>query len=90
MQIKRKAMDLQAEMFLDVEDWIESGVKKADFLSDKSYSEAKFNYWLAKWKASQQPTKQRGLFQEVDFQEVKLGKVLEIEAPSGVRITVFA
>lgn len=83
-------MDLQAEMFLDVEDWIESGDRKADFLSDKSYSEAKFNYWLAKWKASQQTRNDSALFQEVDFHEVKLGKVLEIEAPSGVKITVFA
>jgi len=29
-------------------------------------------------------------FREVGFSEVKLGKVLEIEAPSGVKITVFA
>jgi hypothetical protein len=53
------------------------------------YSEAKFNYWLAKWKASQCDDTHAG-FREVGFSEVKLGKVLEIEAPSGVRITVFA
>jgi hypothetical protein len=29
-------------------------------------------------------------FHELGFSEVKLGKVLEIEAPSGVKITVFA
>jgi hypothetical protein len=58
-------------------------------LEDKAYSEAKFNYWLAKWKASQQVDANTS-FREVGFSELKLGKVLEIEAPSGVKIAVFA
>lgn len=82
-------MDLQERMFKEVENWIDSGISKMKFLGDKAYSEAKFNYWLAKWKAFQSTDVHAG-FREVSFSEVKLGKVLEIEAPSGVKITVFA
>lgn len=76
-------MNLQEAMFAEVENWLVSGESKTVFLTGKNYSEAKFNYWLVKWKALAD-------FREVDFTEVKLGKVLEIEAPSGVKITVFA
>jgi hypothetical protein len=82
-------MSLQEEMFAEVQGWMASGITKADFLNGKQYSEAKFNYWIAKWKACQTVADQPG-FREVGFSEVKLGKVLEIESPTGVRITVFA
>lgn len=82
-------MNLQEFMFAEVENWMSSGEQKSKFLDDKEYTEAKFNYWLAKWKATQQVNTCSG-FQEVGFSESKLGKVLEIEAPSGVKITVFA
>lgn len=82
-------MNLQEKMFAEVESWMTSGESKVAFLDGKDYSEAKFNYWLAKWKAMQQVDTSAG-FREVGFSEVKLGKVLEIEAPSGVKITVFA
>jgi hypothetical protein len=82
-------MNLQEKMFLEVENWVNSGTTKLNFLEGKEYSEAKFNYWLAKWKAMQLLDSNAG-FREVDFSEVTLGKVLEIESPSGVKITVFA
>jgi hypothetical protein len=87
-------MNLQEKMFCEVESWSVSGVLKADFLKDKDYSEAKFNYWLSKWKSSRFVEVSAG-FRELGFSEVNpiaigLGKVLEIEAPSGVKITVFA
>lgn len=82
-------MNLQEKMFKEVENWMGSGDSKMKFLDGKTYSEAKFNYWLAKWKALQSADAYVG-FREVGFSEVKLGKVLEIEAPSGVKITVFA
>jgi len=82
-------MSLQEEMFAEVNQWMASGITKTDFLKGKQYSEAKFNYWIAKWKAYQAVADQPG-FREVGFSEVKLGKVLEIESPTGVRITVFA
>jgi hypothetical protein len=83
-------MDIQTKMFLEIERWIESDQKRADFIKGKEYSKSKFNYWLAKWKAIQEGSGDDGLFQQVDLTDVKLGKVLEIEAPSGVKITVFA
>ena len=76
-------------MFSEVENWMASGSAKLAFLSGKDYSVAKFNYWLAKWKATQSSETTAG-FMEIGLREVKLGKVLEIEAPSGVKITVFA
>lgn len=76
-------------MFLEVENWMEFDASKSTFLENKEYSEAKFNYWLAKWKASRD-LDQVEVFRELGFSDVKLGKVLEIEAPSGVKITVFA
>ena len=82
-------MNLQEKMFAEVESWVTSGESKVAFLDGKDYTEAKFNYWLAKWKATQHVDTSAG-FREVGFSEVKLGKVLEIEAPSGVKITVFA
>ena len=82
-------MNLQEIMFKEVENWMSSGESKLKFLDGKTYSEAKFNYWLAKWKALESVDVQLG-FREIGFSEVKLGKVLENEAPSGVKITVFA
>lgn len=82
-------MNLQESMFSEVENWLVSGESKTVFLTGKSYSEANFNYWLLKWNLSQRVCALAD-FREVDFKEVKLGKVLEIEAPSGVKITVFA
>ncbi len=82
-------MSLQEKMFSEVENWMVSGAAKLTFLAGKDYSVAKFNYWLAKWKASQGNETTAG-FMEIGLREVKLGTVLEIEAPSGVKITVFA
>lgn len=76
-------------MFSEVENWMASGSAKLEFLAGKDYSVAKFNYWLAKWKATQSSETTSG-FMEIGLREVKLGKVLEIESPSGVKITVFA
>jgi hypothetical protein len=82
-------MDLQEKMFNEVDAWRESGLTKQVFLKDKEYSLAKFNYWIAKQRAEQTSADIDG-FQEIDFSESKLGKVLEIEAPSGVKIIVYA
>lgn len=83
-------MTVKEQMFIEVENWIDSGLPKMTFLENKPFSPAKFNYWLAKWKASQEQDICTAGFREMGFAEVKLGKVLEIEAPSGVKITVFA
>ena len=87
-------MGLEEKMFSEVELWLNSKQKKSDFLLGKDYTEGKFNYWLSKWRLSKSfDSGSKHLFEELegDFRsEVKLGKVLEIVAPSGVRITVFA
>ena len=45
--------ELQEEMFMEVTEWVASGLTKSEILTGKSYSEPKFNYWVSKWKASQ-------------------------------------
>jgi len=82
-------MELQKKMFAEVNAWRESGLTKQEFVKGKEYGLAKFNYWIAKHRANNTPAQAEG-FQEIDFSETKLGKVLEIEAPSGVRIMVYA
>lgn len=81
-------MELRVKMFSEIESWIASGESKSKFLVDKSYSEAKFNYWLSKWKTRGQLNLEDG-FQELNFTDFKCSKVLEIQMPSGVKITVF-
>lgn len=81
-------MELQVKMFSEIEVWMASGVSKSRFLEDKNYSEAKFNYWLSKWKTREQLHLEGG-FQELNFTDFKSGKVLEIQMPSGVKITFF-
>lgn len=82
-------MDLQEKMFSEINAWRESGLTKQVFVEDKEYTLAKFNYWIAKQRAIQVSEGMDG-FQEIGFSETKLGKVLEIEAPSGVKIIVYA
>ena len=81
-------MGLQEKMFSEIEVWMASGVSKSSFLEGKSYSEAKFNYWLSKWKTREQLNLEGG-FQELNFTDSKSGKVLEIQMSSGVKITFF-
>ncbi len=57
-------------MFGEVESYVISGELKTVFLDGKDYGEAKFNYWLAKWKASQRVDTNEG-FREVGISEVK-------------------
>ena len=82
-------MDLQEKMFGEVDAWRESCLTKQVFVKDKEYTLAKFNYWIAKQRAGQSGEQIEG-FQELNFSESKLGKVLELEAPSGVKIIIYA
>ena len=87
-------MGLEEKMFSEVELWLDSKLKKSDFLLGKDYTECKFNYWLSKWRLYKNSgTENMPVFSELTSgisADIKLGKVLEIVAPSGVRITVFA
>jgi hypothetical protein len=74
-------------MFLAVEQWLESGMSKSAYLKGKGLGLGKFNYWIAKWKASRS---EGSGFKEVNLMESGPKKVLEITTVSGTRITVFA
>lgn len=82
-------MELEKKMFSEIELWMSSGVSKSSFLEGKSYSEAKFNYWLSKWKL-RDTLNLEGEFQELKFSAVHSNKVLEMQLPNGLKITVFA
>ena len=45
-------MKLQEKMFALVEAWQESGQTKREFLSNQDIGQAKFNYWLNKFRRS--------------------------------------
>ena len=81
-------MSIQEKMFGVIEQWFNSGLTKKQFLIDHQISEAKFNYWISKWKFSQEPEKVG--FEPINLQEQRSGKVLEITTATGLRITVFA
>jgi len=82
-------MSTQEKMFTAIELWQNSGKSKAEFLIGKDFSEAKFNYWICKWKSLQTTTANDG-FEEIGLSGIRAGKVLEISTASGLKITVFA
>ena len=85
---------MQEQMYQDVKAWLTSGMKKKDFVKTKQYDINKFDYWHRKYKAERQSQELRDSnnFKEVMLfttEEAKERKVLEIELPSGIKITVF-
>ena len=89
-----KNMNMQEQMYQDVKAWLTSGMKKKDFVKNKRYNINKFDYWYRKYKAERQANELREIsnFKEVmlfPIEETKVRKVLEIELPRGIKITVF-
>jgi hypothetical protein len=87
-------MNMQEQMYQDVKAWLTSGMKKKDFVKNKQYDINKFDYWYRKYKAERQSQElsEFGNFKEVTLfpiEEAKVRKVLEVESPSGIKITVF-
>lgn len=85
---------MQEQMYQDVKAWLTSGMKKKDFVKTKQYDINKFDYWHRKHKVERQSQELRDSnnFKEVmlfSAEEAKERKVLEIELPSGIKITVF-
>ena len=85
---------MQEQMYQDVKAWLTSGMKKKDFVKTKKYDINKFDYWHRKYKVERQSQELRDSnnFKEVmlfSAEEAKERKVLEIELPSGIKITVF-
>lgn len=83
-------MSTQEKMFTAIELWQNSGKSKKEFLNEKDFSEAKFNYWISKWKSLQLASSSKEGFEEIGLSEIRTGKVLEIITASGLKITVFA
>jgi hypothetical protein len=69
-------------------------VKKKDFVKNKQYDINKFDYWYRKYKAESQSQDlgESNSFKEVMLfttEEAKVRKLLEVELPGGIKITVF-
>lgn len=87
-------MNVQEQMYQDVEAWLTSGMKKKDFVKNKQYNMHKFYYWHRKYKVERQSQELSEIsnFKEVILfptEESKVRKVLEIELPNDIKITVF-
>ena len=85
---------MQDQMYQDVKAWLNSGMKKKDFVKNKQYDINKFDYWHRKYNAERQSQELRDSnnFKEVMLfttEEAEVRKVLEIEFPRGIKITVF-
>jgi len=79
---------LSDKMQKEVKAWKSSNLTKGQFLKDKPYSKSKFEYWINKQNTSESPKH----FKEIEFPdttEAQTSKILEIESPSGIKITVF-
>ena len=95
-------MKLQEKIFLTIEDWKKSALKKVHFVKNTGITIHKFNYWIDKYsllKTLENKVKsiEKSQFQEIIYHyfsenlECKTipKKVLELETPSGLKITVF-
>ncbi|RFC53184.1 IS66 family insertion sequence element accessory protein TnpA [Brumimicrobium aurantiacum] len=87
-------MAIKEEMYNEVQLWKSSGKSKGDFILDKDYSKAKFEYWINRYnKEKVKPTKSN--FKEIPSKssvivpEIKHEKTLQIDLPSGIKITVY-
>lgn len=85
---------MQEQMYQDVKAWLTSGMKKKDFVKNKQYDINKFDYWYRKYKAERQSQELSEIsnFKEVMLfttEEATVRKVLEVELPGGIKITVF-
>lgn len=81
-------MEQREKMFLEVEEWKNSGLGKQQYVESKPYSLAKFNYWINKKRQSGVEAHPEG-FREISFAGQPPGKILEIETSGGLKISIF-
>ena len=87
-------MAVKDKMYKEVQLWKSSGKSKADFILDKEYSKAKFEYWISKYN-KEQVISTKSNFKEIPITKpiatpaVKNEKLVEFDLPSGVKITVY-
>ena len=95
-------MKLQEKIFLTIEDWKKSALKKVHFVKNTGITIHKFNYWIDKYSLLKTLKNKINSIEKSHFQEIKLPlfpknlecktipkKVLELETPSGLKITIF-
>ncbi|HZJ35812.1 MAG TPA: hypothetical protein VFD29_04230 [Gillisia sp.] len=94
-------MDQQTQMYSLVQEWKESGLTKGKFISQKSVSYHRFNYWLKKYnKHHSSDTDNAALtFFSVGGSKVPSDKksnpkkeppkTLCIELPGGIKISIY-
>ena len=81
-------------MYKEVQLWKSSGKSKGDFILDKEYSKAKFEYWISKYN-KEQDISPKSSFKEIPITKpiatpaVKNEKLIELDLPSGIKITVY-
>ncbi|HTO34995.1 MAG TPA: hypothetical protein VLZ72_02065 [Flavobacterium sp.] len=87
-------MKLQQEMYSEVEKWKSSGQSRADFIKGKAYTLSKFNYWLNRYR-KENIKSTRSNFKEIPIKKslispaLKQEKALQIDFPSGIKITIY-
>jgi len=95
-------MKLQEKMFQTIEDWKKSGLDKVHFVKNTGITIHKFNYWIDKYSLLKTLENKVKSIEKSQFQEINMPlfsenlecktipkKVLELETPSGLKITIF-
>jgi len=87
-------MELRETMFKEVRLWKSSGKKKSEFIKDKNYTVAKFEYWINKYnkkttESSTQHFKEIPIQEELSPKPDQSEKIMEIETPTGIKITIY-
>jgi hypothetical protein len=81
-------------MFEDVRLWKASGKKKSEFIKEKNYTVAKFEYWINRYNKETTESSTHH-FKEIPIQEElspkpdQSEKMIELETPSGIKITIY-
>ena len=78
-------MELTEKMFALVEQYQRSGKTQKQYSEQIGIAYAKFNYWVCKWRAHQQPDSVSG-FVKVEAYAASQQQDVEITYPNGVRL----
>lgn len=87
-------MAIRDRMYKEVQLWKASDQKKSDFIKGKNYSKSKFEYWIGQYneeynKPAKSNFKEIPIKESVVFPKVEIEKTLQIELPSGIKITIY-
>lgn len=94
-------MDQQAQMYSLVQEWMESGLTKGKFISQKPVTYHRFNYWVRKYKKHHTPDTEDAALTFFSVGDSKVPsdkkkdqkkeppKTLCIELPGGIKISIY-